>query len=144
RLSIAAAQTLHHDFTIPGAYVVSATVANAVGSKTVAKTVTVKKVGSSCSLMVKDSNVFMYYLSANNSCSYLSPGSACSAGVVITFRANAFNYDFGCATHSFNWNFGDGTTGSGQSVTHTFNSSNSYTVTLTIANVAQSLDIPAT
>src|SRR5262249_58754480 len=35
---------------------------------------------------------------------------------------------------SFAWNFGDGSTGSGRSVTHTFATSNSFNVTLTETN----------
>jgi len=35
---------------------------------------------------------------------------------------------------SYNWTFGDGTTGTGKNVTHTYSTQNTYTVTLTVTN----------
>ncbi|MEM6343669.1 MAG: FG-GAP-like repeat-containing protein [Bacteroidota bacterium] len=41
-------------------------------------------------------------------------------------------------TLTYDWNFGDGTTGSGQSIAHTFAVADSYMVTLTVSNLANS------
>lgn len=35
---------------------------------------------------------------------------------------------------SYNWTFGDGTTGSGKNITHTYSTQNTYTVTLSVTN----------
>ena len=35
---------------------------------------------------------------------------------------------------SYNWTFGDGTTGTGKTLTHTYSTQNTYTVTLTVTN----------
>lgn len=57
----------------------------------------------------------------------ISPREAV-VGSVITFDATAS----GGAINSFEWNFGDGTTGSGQVVSHVYATAKVYTVTLTI------------
>ncbi len=88
-----------------------------------------------CATMVGGVNVFFTYHNPSNSCT--QSGGTCAAGEAITFTAAGFNYDFACANHTFTWNFGDGGTGSGQSVTHPFGSGGNYSVTLTITNPSQ-------
>ncbi|MGA7614894.1 MAG: PKD domain-containing protein [Thermoanaerobaculia bacterium] len=62
-----------------------------------------------------------------------SQGAPCAIGEVVAFTAKANGYAFqNC--DSFTWNFGDGQTGTGASVTHQFTSSNTRTVTLTVSN----------
>jgi len=53
-----------------------------------------------------------------------------SAGELITFNATAS----GTLPILFAWDFGDGITGSGDVVTHTFDVPGTYTVTLTAEN----------
>lgn len=57
------------------------------------------------------------------------------AGLPITFDASASNdnNDGGWIT-SYNWNFGDGTTGSGKIIDHTFAAVGTYTVNLTVTD----------
>src|SRR6266571_3618382 len=57
-----------------------------------------------------------------------SPSSP-QAGQQITFTAGATG---GTTPYTFSWSFGDGSTGTGSSVTHAFSSAGSYTVTLTV------------
>jgi PKD repeat protein len=52
------------------------------------------------------------------------------AGEVVTFTATAS----GTEPLSYEWAFGDGTTGSGQIVTHTYAEAGDYTVVLTVSN----------
>jgi PKD repeat protein len=54
------------------------------------------------------------------------------APTVVTFNAAAA----GDQPVTYSWNFGDGTTGSGQSLTHTYTQPGNYTVTLTVTNAA--------
>ena len=57
-----------------------------------------------------------------------SPGSP-TTGQAVTFTATVSG---GTAPYSYGWSFGDGTTGTGYSTTHTYSSAGSYNVTLTV------------
>jgi PKD repeat protein len=122
-------------FTAIGQYSVNVTVMNGIGSSTASKSITVTKTPPPCPQMLPGNNVFITYQS--NSCSYL--GGTCSAGESIAFTAAAFNYDFSCDTHTFNWDFGDGALGSGRNATHSFGAAGAYTVSLTVGNGAESV-----
>jgi len=67
----------------------------------------------------------------------LSPASP-TAGQTITFTATPVG---GVMPYTFNWNFGDGSTGSGSSVTHTYSTARPYLVSLTVTDSAS--PIPA-
>jgi len=54
-------------------------------------------------------------------------------GVPVSFSATASG---GVSPYSFAWNFGDGYTGSGSSITHTYSSQGNYTVTLKVQDSA--------
>ncbi|MCX6802778.1 MAG: PKD domain-containing protein, partial [Candidatus Diapherotrites archaeon] len=49
----------------------------------------------------------------------------------VDFNAEAA-FDYDGTVQSYSWNFGDGSTGSGRKVSHTFNSAGEYSVSLTI------------
>jgi PKD repeat protein len=53
---------------------------------------------------------------------------------IITFSTAASNTNGDALT--FTWNFGDGSTGSGQSVTHQYTTADAYMVMVTVANVS--------
>ena len=53
-------------------------------------------------------------------------------GRVVNFNA-VDNYDPGYLT-SYGWDFGDGTTGSGQTISHSWSLAGNYTVTLTVTD----------
>src|SRR3989449_6015168 len=55
------------------------------------------------------------------------------AGQQVTFTASASG---GTTPYSFSWSFGDGSTGSGRSVTHTYSSAGSFTVILIVKDSA--------
>lgn len=54
-----------------------------------------------------------------------------TVGVPVTFTDNSTNKD---ANPSYSWNFGDGNTGVGSPVQHTYYTAGTYTVTHTITN----------
>jgi len=55
--------------------------------------------------------------------------SAPIAGQQVTFTASASG---GTAPYSFSWNFGDGSTGTGYSISHTYVTAGTFTVALTV------------
>src|SRR5438093_1512618 len=54
-----------------------------------------------------------------------------TAGSPMTFNATASG---GTSPYSFSWNFGDGTTGTGNPATHIYSSASTFTVTLTVTD----------
>ena len=73
--------------------------------------------------------------SADDPVASFTPGGSyvASAGESITFDASSSSH--GNPDHSiisYDWDFGDGTVGTGQIVTHTYNITGHYTVTLTV------------
>jgi PKD repeat protein len=89
--------------------------------------------------MVAGQNVFAQYSNASTTCS--NTGGVCAAGETLTFTAGQFNYDFGCDSHTFQWTFGDGGTGSGQQTTHVFGNNGTYSVQLKIINSTQTVTV---
>ena len=64
----------------------------------------------------------------------VSPGGSAVVGQAITFEAKAS--DAWSPPVDFAWDFGDGGTGSGQTVTHTFGSPGTFTVRVTASDKA--------
>ncbi len=54
-------------------------------------------------------------------------------GKTVTFDGSA-SYDSDGSIASYDWNFGDGSTGSGKIVTHVYSTAQTYTVTLTVTD----------
>jgi len=86
-------------------------------------------------------NVYVAYIGPASSCTTAASSAPCNVNEVIPFGARSFGYNFGCATHSFSWNFGDGQSGSGQDAPHAYATAGTYTVTVTISNGTQTIPI---
>jgi PKD repeat protein len=124
-------------FTSVGTYTINLTVTNSVGTKLVSKSETVTVAGSTCPTM-NDGNVFINTTSGCTS----QYGDGCAVGTPVAFRVGTFGYDFTCGSHSWTWQWGDGTANStGQSVSHTFGSVGTFPVKVTIQNASQTFTI---
>src|SRR5258708_4039787 len=72
--------------------------------------------------------------------------ASCPAGENVTLGVQTFGMDFSCATYTFDWNFGDGTsvTTSGPTTTHHYNTSGAYDVSVRIARSDSQLTLART
>src|SRR5262249_53307952 len=59
------------------------------------------------------------------------PGQSANEGQAVTFQGSASG---GSSPYSYAWNFGDGTTATGQAVSHTYANDGSYTATLKVTD----------
>ncbi|HEV2722952.1 MAG TPA: PKD domain-containing protein, partial [Thermoanaerobaculia bacterium] len=96
-----------------------------------------------CGLL--DANTFfVYYANAANTCSIYS-SNACSTGDAINFSAAPnFGYNINCGSHTWQWNFGDGTTANAQSPSHAYANGGTYTVSVRVSNPSSSTTYSAT
>jgi PKD repeat protein len=130
-----------HQYTAAGNYTATVTINSPTQSVIVSTPV---KVGNgnpgNCGEMTAN-KLFIVYSNASGTCSQASPTSRCQTGELVSFNVDISNYNLACATHTFSWDFGDGTTGTGRTVQHRFNAERSYTVKATVNNGASTLDL---
>ena len=95
----------------------------------------------SCGAM-NSNNVFISFADASARCSNATT-TGCTVGDPIMFTASAFGYQFNCATHTFTWDFGDGTPNVTDSMApaHVYSMIGFFTVTLTISNPTETLTL---
>lgn len=124
-------------YAVAGTYNVSLIISNATQQVTLTQAVTVGG-GSTgaCATMVANSNVVMNFTGPTSNCT--AAGGNCRPAETISFQAAANGYNFACAAHTFQWNFGDGQTATGQTTSHAYAQPGTYTVTVTIGNPTQS------
>jgi PKD repeat protein len=61
------------------------------------------------------------------------PGRSCNVGETLSFSAS-FTDPGSADTHTFSWNFGDGSTATGHDVSHAYTAAGEYTLTLTVTD----------
>jgi PKD repeat protein len=146
-------QNANHTYSAPGNYTATLTVNN--GAQSFSANALVKVTGGttpgpvtptpdptpsgSCGAMTSNS-VFVTYTGSVSGCSTLS--GTCQTNEGMSFAANSFApYHFTCATHSFTWDFGDGSaTATGQTASHTYANQGTYHMKVTVNNGSQSFD----
>ena len=114
----ATGQTTSHSYSSSGDYTVTLTVTDDAGATDSAS--------QTVSVSSSDSNT------APNASFTVSPSSP-TTGESATFDA-ADSSDSDGSISSYSWEFGDGSSGSGQSVTHSYSSTGDYTVSLTVTD----------
>lgn len=135
------ATSVQHTYSAGGTYDVTMTVNNGGQTFTAYSTVTISGAPPppACPTMTTN-NVYYQYTGAKSGC---VTGGNCSTDEAITFTPTQFGYSFGCANHSFSWNFGDpganntAVTTSPAPVSHTYSGAGNYIVTMTVANSGQ-------
>jgi PKD repeat protein len=133
-------KTLSRQFAAAGDYPVSLTIGGGSGSFTLHSSVHVIS-GGLCGTM-SDGTVFLTYQGPSSQCTGL--GGTCNPGEEIAFKVNDFHpaYNFACGTHTFTWDFGDGTGAhqSGQTNTHAYAAGGSFNVKVTVDNGSATFD----
>lgn len=135
-------------FTLVGDYTIRVTVTNDIGTSTKETTASITQ-ASLCSPL-NSSAVSVVYYGLSSGCASNKTNVSCNAGETISFLAQASvgQYDFGCAPHTFSYDFGDGSAADNrtapETVTHTYSTVGSKTVTVTINNGSTTLALPIT
>ena len=111
--SSASGNVVNHTYSSAGSYIVTLT----------AKDANAQTVTSTQTLLVAQSPPTTIFA--------VTPSSGLTVGQLASFRASVSG---GTSPYTFNWNFGDGTTASGNPVNHSFNMPGTYTVTVTVAD----------
>jgi len=71
-------------------------------------------------------------------------GGDCVNTTPVSFAATGVAYDFNCGTHTFDWDYGDGSAhGTGPAPSHKYNGSGTYNVTLKITYGQTNFTLPA-
>lgn len=143
----ASGKTPTHTFTTSGPHAVSVTISNTsqqnfVRNFTVQTTDGSGSGSGSCGPITPNVTLSVTFANAAGTCNQL--GGDCATGEVVTFNVISYLYDLGCATHTFDWDFGDGSPHlSGQSVTHQYAAQGNYSVKCLVSNGGPTVPLTA-
>jgi PKD repeat protein len=114
----ATGQTVSHTFNSSGNFIVKLTVTDSIGaSNSTSQTIAVG-------------------LAPNPTASFLTSPDSPVVNQSVTFNASASTATTGRFITSYNWDFGDGTTGSGVTTSHAYPNAATYTVVLQVVDDA--------
>jgi len=89
--------------------------------------------GGTCAHVTPNLNLSITYSNGNGTCGPL--GGSCAAGEAVNFSILTYQYDIGCAQHTYDWNFGDGTAHSTDAApTHQYAAGGTYHATCVVNN----------
>jgi len=126
-----ATQFVPHTYASAGTFPLSLQIINARQTVTARNDVTVRRsIAASCGTMNPGGNVSVGFAGATSGCT--AAGGSCLESETIAFSALTAGYTFACAPHTFEWNFGDGSTSAQQNAAHVFAQPGEYTVMLKI------------
>jgi len=135
-----------HAYSTPGTYPAKVVITQGTQSITLTHNVTVNGApnhGGGCPTMFPDSNVYITFLGPTSLC-YFGGDTSCKVGEDVAFTASVLGYEFGCGSHSFSWDFGDGNHSNVQNPSHKYATDGTYKVTLHIVNATQAVDLTST
>jgi PKD repeat protein len=126
-----------HTYASAGSYTATLTISNSTQTFVMSKVISVGggTPPGSCPTITAD-KMYIVYSNAAGDC-LLSNNTGCKTNNAVNFTAQLVGYSLSCGTHTFGWNFGDGTTGTGQTAAHAYTTGGNYTVTLTVTNAQQ-------
>jgi hypothetical protein len=99
-------------------------------------------VSSACT-QPSPANTTLDYFGFNSNCA-TNNSLPCTPNETMVFSAIPNGYSFGCEGHTFLWDFGDTTIGSGINVFHTFTAPGTYIVKLTLTSPFSSTTLTQT
>lgn len=131
-------QQVTHTYAAANTYIATVTVSTTTGTLSYPVSIVVGG-GNTC--VAPSTGNMGVTLSAPSGCTQNSPN--CRAGESVAFAVGGFNnYNFNACSHTYAWDFGDGQTGSGASVSHAFSSAQSqYTIHVTVTNPSGSVQL---
>jgi PKD repeat protein len=137
-------QTPSHTFSA-GTWNVKLTVSNGASTTAVTRSVVAASAssggnGGPCAPIIPDGNVYVTF--TGDGCN--SIGGNCSGKSDVTFEVNATGYDFGCAQHTYSWDFGDGGHSTVKAPSHRYTANGTYHVKVHFSNGFQPVDLNAT
>jgi len=127
-----------HTFSAQGTYTVTAAISTPSGNLTLPANVTVTSGATAQCPVATSANTFLTWSGAVSGCS--PSGGNCAVGETINFSAFAFGYSLSQCASILTWNFGDGSSASGTStsVSHTYGTTLSSKVELTVTQISGS------
>lgn len=123
------APTFEPALSQPGTYTATVTVTSGIFTVTSAPYVFTVS-GPACSGLPGPNSMFVTAFGVTSGCR----GTGCQVGETIEFLAQVWVGYTVQPCDNFTWDFGDGTSGTGQRVQHTYAGSGPYTATVTISN----------
>lgn len=116
--------TLSPSFSTTYSGNVSVQVTNAIGGGNASKSLSIAT--PLCTVIPTAGDFVVQWFGTSTNC--YSPNGTCTPGEAITFSVTTITYHWNATCDSYVWTFGDGGTGQGRNVTHTFpNATANYT-----------------
>lgn len=141
----ASGQYVNHSFATAGQHTATCTVNNGKQSVPVSSTILVAAASTppppTCGTLT-NANTFLTYSGPTSGCRDTA-GVSCNSGEPLNFVISYWGFNPTCTT-TYSWQFDDGGTGSGQSVTHAFTQGGQHTATCTITYGTQTLPLTTT